>query len=197
MASLPGIVCLEGSWRERLDSTDSIEPALRCIESLGYANVVHKDVATESELVHYIDQWLGRSGKAMPSYRMGMFAFHGDARTIWLGAEEVTLDRFAEIIDGRASGRVLYFGSCGVLNVADDVLTDFCRITNARGIVGYTKAVDMLETVAFEVLLIKATLRATSYKPIYAKLCREHPEWTKRLGLRMAHKTWASPRTYT
>lgn len=190
-----GIVCFEGAWRQRLDSLESIEPALRCIESLGLASVIHKDVATDSELVHYVDQWLGRNGQAMPRYRMGMFAFHGDRRTICLGAEDIDLDRLAEIINGRAGGRVLYLGGCAVLALPDQELIDFCRSTGAKGVVGYTKDVEMLETVAFELMLIRATLQGSSFRPIYNRLVRDHPNWTKRLGLRMAHQTWSSPQS--
>lgn len=52
----------------------------------------------------------------------------------------------------------------------------------------------MIETAAFEMLLISDLLDAKNFKSVYTRLRRAHPQWTTSLGLRMAHKTWASER---
>lgn len=191
---MPGIVCFEGAWSEALDSRESIEPALRCLESFGLADVIHKDVGTKADLRHYVDKWLGKKGRAMPEYALGIFAFHGDRYGLVVGEDDIDLAGLAEILDGRATGRVIYLGGCEVLARPGKELKEFCQVTGAKGLVGYTKSVPYIETIAFEVLLIEATLLGSSFKPVYNKLVREHPEWTRRLGLRMAHKSWASDR---
>ena len=174
-----------------------MEPALRCIESLGIADVIHKDVATRAELEYYLDLWLGKRGTNMPGYQMGIFEFHGTRSTINLGSDDLSLSELADIIDGRAFNRVLFFGGCEVLAGSEQELKDFCRRTRAKGIVGFTKTVDFLETTAFEMVLLDSTLGKSNFKPIYTRLVKEHPKWTKKLGLRMAHGSWASDRTYT
>ncbi|WP_182611336.1 hypothetical protein [Dietzia sp. B19] len=190
----PGLVCFEGPWRDRLDSVETIEPALRCLESFEAARVIHKNVATRVELEYYLDKWLGPSGRAMPGYELGMLAFHGSRDTLYVGGDEVTLESLAEIISGRAEGKTLYLGGCEVLASPDETLIDFCRTTGARGLVGYSRPVDMIETAAFEMLLISDLLDAKNFKSVYTRLRRAHPQWTTSLGLRMAHKTWASER---
>lgn len=192
MSRLPGIVCFEGSWSDRLDGGESIEPALRCLESFGVAKVVHKDVATRGELEHYVGKWLGRSGRAMPTYGLGMFAFHGSRGGLTIGGEDLGLESLAEIIRGRASGRIIYLGGCDVLALPSEDLMWFCRETGAKGLVGYSRSIELVDAVAFEMVLIQTTLTGTSFKPIYNRLRRDHPDWTKRLGLRMAHRNWAS-----
>lgn len=97
------------------------------------------------------------------------------------------------MIGDRAVGRIIHLGGCGVLALPDEHLKYFCRRIHAKGLVGYTKSVEFLETVAFEIMLVRATLGTSAFKPIFTRLCREHPRWTSRLGLRMAHATWASP----
>lgn len=190
----PGLVCFEGSWRERLDSVETIEPALRCLEAFDVARVIHKNVATRGELKYYLDQWLGRAGRAMPGHGLAMLAFHGSRETLHVGSDEVTLDCLAEMIDGRAEGKTLYLGACGVLALPEEQLMEFCRATGARGVVGYSRPVGMIETAAFEMLLVSDLLESTNFKSVYTRLVRQHPQWTTSLGLRMAHKTWASER---
>jgi len=191
---LPGIICFEGSWKPRLDSLETVEPALRCLEAFGVTRITHRTVDTREELRYCVDKWLGASGRAMPAHGIGMFAFHGSRNTIYLGGGEVTLDELAEIIGGRGDGKILYLGGCGVLALPGDDLMEFCRSTGARGVVGYSRTVDFVETSAFEIVLLNNLVEATSFKPVYTRLRREHPEWTRVLGLRMAHRTWASER---
>lgn len=192
MAKPPGIVCFEGAWDQRLDSIETVEPALRCLEAFGAARIVHKNVGTYVDLEHYINKWLGRTGRGMPTFTVCMLAFHGTAGALHVGDDDYTLDELEELIDGRAVGRVIYLGGCSILSLPDDVLTGFCRRTGAKGIVGYTKQVDFIETSAFEIVLLYHVLSSTNFKSLYTRLRSQHPKWTKTLGLRMAHKTWAS-----
>ncbi|MGD8214266.1 DUF6642 family protein [Aestuariimicrobium sp. Y1814] len=194
VAPKDGILCLEGAWGEGFESRETIEPALRCLESFGLASIAHRDVATREELQYYIDRWLDPEDKAAAKYTMGMFAFHGAEGEIALGKELISLRELGKMIGRRAQRKVIYIGGCEVLGVEENELIDFCRVTGARGLVGYTKAVEFIETIAFEVMLIRTTFGRVQFKPIYDNLTKEHPYWTKRLGLRMATRSWASPR---
>lgn len=189
----PGVFCLEGSWDYSLDSRLSIESALRLLERNQTIRLVHRDVATRGEFDHYVDRWLRRELKGYDFLYLG---FHGTPKTLYVGDEEqLTLDEFAELIDGRCGGKVLYFASCKVLAADDDTLTDFCRRTGAKAVAGYTRDVDWVEAAAFELLLVSDLVRARNMKSAYTRLRKEYPEFTRKLGFRMAHATWASERS--
>lgn len=193
-----GILCIEGSWIGTLEGKASIEAALRCAESMGLADVIHKEVVSRADIQHYVDLWLGTRGQKLPAYRLGMFAFHGNRHGLSLpDGDTLSLDDLADVIGNRAYNRVIYVGGCNVLALPESDLTRFCVRTRARGLVGYTKAVPLLETAAFEMVLIEQLLGFANFKSTYTRLRRQHPEWTQRLGLRMAHATWASDRKIT
>jgi hypothetical protein len=189
----PGIFCLEGDWSRSIASRQSVEPLMRLLEDCGAARYVHRDVATRAELNFYIERWLRL---ARTKYPIGYFGFHGSSRTLHLSrSESMDLDELASQLGSRCSGRILYFGACSTLAVPDVVLMDFCSTTKAKGVVGYTKDVDFAESAGFEIHLLMDLLHASSFKPAYQRLCNNHPVLSKRLGLRMASATWASPRS--
>ncbi len=93
----------------------------------------------------------GRSGSTEP-IAAGVFAFEGDwdsdLRKQW------SIDT---MLDGRAEGRVIHFGSCSVMRARDDRLRTFRHNTRARAVIGYRKTVySNLELAAFELLLLEA-----------------------------------------
>ncbi|WP_419917278.1 DUF6642 family protein [Candidatus Poriferisodalis sp.] len=64
------------------------------------------------------------------------------------------------MINARAEGRVIHFGSCAVVRARDDRLRTFRRNTRARAVIGYRKTVySDLELAAFELLLLEALSR--------------------------------------
>jgi hypothetical protein len=80
------------------------------------------------------------------------------------------------------------------LATSDEQLRAFCTATEVRGIVGYTKSVPFLDSVGFEIYLLRELLYMKNLKSIYTKLMKNHPVLASELGLRMAHATWASDR---
>lgn len=188
----PGVFCLEGSWDYSLDNRLSIESVLRLLERNHTIRLVHRDVATRGEFDHYVDRWLRRELKGYDFVYLG---FHGTSETLYIGDAELNLDDFAELIDGRCEGKVLYFASCKVLAADDDTLIDFCRRTGAKAVAGYTRNVDWVEAAAFELLLVSDLVHARNMKSAYTRLRKEYPEFTRKLGFRMAHSTWASERS--
>ncbi len=169
----------------------SIEPALRLLERSDMISLVHRDVATSRELEYLLDKWLRMRSKR---YNLLCLAFHGSAQTLHLGADDITLDDIAEILEGRCQNKTVYLSSCSTLAADDDVLRDFCRRTKARAIVGYTKNVDWIESVAFELILISELVRRTNMKPAYDAIVKKHRGMASRLGFRMAHADWVSAR---
>jgi hypothetical protein len=191
MGKPPGVFCLEGDWGDSMESRLSIEPALRLLEAHEMIRLVHRDVATRAELEYYLDRWL-RGG--LRSYTLAYLGFHGSAQTLQVGDDEISLDELGQLLERRCSGKVLYLGSCGVLEAEDFVLQRFCRQTRARAVAGYTRDVEWVEAAAFELLVVQKLAWSTNMKPAYHWLTCTYPDLTKRLGFRMAHSNWSSDR---
>lgn len=189
MASRVGVFCLEGDWEDDLRSRSSVEPYLRLLEEFGFRRLIHRDVATVEEFDHYLARWLTRK---YLDYRVAYFAFHGARGSLCLGKEDLDLEQLAEMLDGRAEGRILYFGSCQTLDVSGDELRDFCARTRAQAIAGYTRTVDWLQSAAFDFLVLPKLLEAVKIKPVFNALERQHEGFVHTLGFRMATAAWAT-----
>ncbi len=194
MAVSKGIFCLEGAWDQKRDLTNrlSVEMQLRMFEGAGICAVIHRDVATLPEFEHYLKEWLKR--KYGP-YPLGYLAFHGTRGALSIGGADVTLEELTDIIGpGKATERILYFGSCSTMAAPEADLKTFCRKTGAKAIVGYTRQVDWMESAAFDCLLVPKLLKAISVKPVFTSLDKDYPNLVRRLGLRIATAKWATGR---
>ena len=180
-----GVLCLEGNWDlyDRLTSTSTVRPVLDLLAGENQIKFIHKDVATGDELEFYLRKWLQTQYQA---YNIGYLAFHGTPGALWVGKEEVTLNKLSEIIDGKGSGRILYFGSCSTLATdQEDEIKQFLKETKIKAVCGYNKDIDWIESAAFEVLLINAL---ACYQRIHAAhnyLQRDYPNLCKRLDFKM------------
>lgn len=185
----PGVFAFEGEWNSNLKKRLSVRPLVKFLEDSQGVKTIYKDIGTREEFFFYLDRWLQPRYKDHP---IGMFAFHGTARTLHLGDSKVTLDELASKIDGRAKGRILYFGGCKILELPNDEIEELRRVTRARAVVGYTKDVDFLESAAFELLLIDC-LSTFDKSPSRAKrqLLINYPNLSYRLGLKFVHATRA------
>lgn len=188
----PGVLCLEGDWEESLESRLSVESALRLLERAELIRLIHRDIGTYAEFEYYVDRWLDGELKG---YDFAYFGFHGTANTLCVGGRDVSLAALAELIDGRCTGKTLYFASCRGLAAADETLMAFCKQTRARAVAGYTRNIDWVEAAVFELLMVSDLTYSANMKSAYYRLRKEHPELTKKLGFRMAHSQWASERS--
>lgn len=184
-----GIYCFEGEWGSARDRR-TVEPVLSLLNDCEAVPYVHRNAATKDALKFYTEKWIRLS--SMP---IGYFVCHGDRGLLSFGDVDLTLDEFATILGSKCHDKILFFASCTTMAISDAELKALCKATNARGVVGYTRMVDFVEAAAFEVLLLRDLLSATHIKAAHTRMEREHPYLSKRLGLRMAHKTWASPRS--
>lgn len=187
----PGIFCLEGEWRGSMTDPQTVEHVLRLLEGAQTNDVIHRDVGTREELSYYATRW---TQKQYSNYGLGYFAFHGEKGCLWVGRERVSLQDLASTLAGRLNSRIIYMGSCSTLAAPDDDLRQFCKTTGAKALVGYTRDVDWIESAAFDVLLLWELTHSNSTRPIFTRLCRQYPDLTRRLGFRMAMKTWVSDR---
>ena len=145
-----GVFCLEGAWERRLDDRTSVLPTLELLERLGHARYVHRDVGTEQELYHYLKKW---SQRGYGAYSVLYFAFHGNRRGIEVGEGTVPLSDIAEKLQGKAAGRVIYFGSCQVMRDSA-AIEEFHKQTRAKAVVGFSKNIDWVESAAFDLMLL-------------------------------------------
>lgn len=181
----PGIFCLEGEWDSNMRQRDSVAPVLDLLERLRVAQVIHRDVATKQELWYYLKRWCQ---KGYDDFSVLSLVSHGDNGCLDFGHDKITLDEIAEFIDGRARGRVIYFGSCLTLAQVDEDLTGFVKRAGAKAVVGYSKVIPWLESAAFEVLLLDRMLRNNRSDAFFNHLVRDHGDFANNMGLVVATK---------
>ncbi len=176
-----GVFAFEGDWETDLRDPWSIEPMLRALEVIGELDCIRRNVATVPELEHYVDKWLQ---KRYAGYQVGYFGFHGEPGRLWLGGKRyVSLDDLETMIDGRAEGRVIHFGSCSVMRVSATRLKEFQENTQARAVIGYTRDVDSdLNWAAFEILLLEALSRYRQTGAPLRHLRENHGHLCDKLG---------------
>jgi hypothetical protein len=145
-----GVFCLEGDWESRMDDRTSVLPMLQMLEGLGIIKFIRRDVATEEELKHYLRRWSDYS-----SYKLLYLGFHGDPDWLDVGADGIDLQWLQEQIGERAKGKLIHFGSCSTLDVSKSRREQFRQTTKSRGLSGYRKEVDWIDSAAFELALLR------------------------------------------
>lgn len=173
-----GVFCLEGAWERRLDDRTSVLPTLDMLERLSIARYVHRDVGTEEELYHYLSKWAQRG---YGSYEVLYFAFHGVRGGIRVGRGIVPLADLAEKLQGKAAGRLVYFGCCDVMRDTAAV-EDFHKQTGAKAICGYTKNVEWVESSAFDLLLLNSLVSDQRIDARFNHLRSRYSDLTDALG---------------
>jgi hypothetical protein len=116
---------------------------------------------------------------------VGHFALHGSPGVISLeeGERDVRLKTLEHWIDGRAKGRVIFFGSCSTIDISDKRIQAFLDNTKASAVVGFTEDVDWLESAAFELLILEALTYFESPRKAKIHLEEKYEEFVDRLGL--------------
>lgn len=180
-----GVFCLEGAWEKRLDDRTSVFPTLEMLERLGVAQYIHRDVGTEEELYHYLSKWAQRG---YGTYEVLYFAFHGVRGGIRVGRGTVPLADLAEKLQGKAAGRLVYFGCCSVMGDRTAV-ADFYKETGAKAICGYTRDVDWIESAAFDLLLLSSLVSSQRIDARVNHVRTRYADLTKALGF-VSHPTY-------
>lgn len=182
---LPGIFCLEGEWDRDLRQRLSVEPVLELLERLRIARYIHRDVATVSEFEYYLKKW-GQKGYG--DFEILYLAMHGDMGTLHLGKDSLTLSRLAELIQGKAANRIIYFASCSTMLEDEGALKEFVKSTGARAAIGYWLDIDWLDSAGFEVFLLERLLRGKRSDAFFRGITTDHPQLVDKLGLTVATK---------
>lgn len=185
-----GVFCLEGEWDRDLRGRLSVEPILELLERLGAITYIHRDVATVGELQYYVDRWQERPYN---KYRVLYLAMHGDTGSVHLGRDNLDLGSLGEVLEGKCSESIIYFGSCMTMLGDEQALTDFVKRTGALAAVGYTQAIDWLRSSSFDVVLLEQLTRHLKDRRrmdfIFRRLTEQHGDYARDLGLTIAAKT--------
>ncbi|WP_433533787.1 DUF6642 family protein [Micromonospora sp. CA-249363] len=128
-------------------------PTLELLERLRQIRYIHRDVATLDELRYYLDQWLSRRYAA---YEVGIFAIDGSPGRLRLSKRhELDLAELMSWLQGRCSGKRLYFDCGTILRVPESTLDDIVEQTGAAMVCGFTRTIDWIESSAFDTVLIE------------------------------------------
>ncbi len=142
-----GILCIESIWFHDISSQrETMAPLVEFIAKSNQVPHAYFTVGTVSELQLRLEK--NRKAKFNTLYLCG----HGNVGKFFLEQEEVTLERLAEMMDGRYEGWNVHFGSCLIMKTGLPQLRRFKRKIGASRVSGYTKSVDWVESSAWDLL---------------------------------------------
>jgi hypothetical protein len=182
-----GVFCLEGEWETDLRRRDSVLPILELLERLGEIKWIHRDVATVGEAERYLKRW---SQRRYDDYMVLYLATHGEKGTLlWGTRESMTLSQLAKILGDSATDCWVYLASCLTL-FNESEIQQFVAQTGVEAVLGYRRAVDWIESAAFDVILLSemANFSGTPTK-FFEKLTARHGELARMLKFVVGTKT--------
>jgi hypothetical protein len=138
-----GIYCIEGLWDHgNIQDQSTVLPILDLLEKRGYCNYIYHDCATKSELEYFLEKWKKKT--INEKYPILYLAFHGDPSYIFLTHEDkYSLTQLAEFLGDKATGKIIYFGSCSTLNIDKRKINSFLEKTGAIAAIGYKRIKNM------------------------------------------------------
>lgn len=182
-----GVFAIEGDWSPKLTDRLTIEPLLAFMRSSRSVDVVHRRVGTPEAFADVAGRW---HQKQYRRYILGWFALHGSPGAVHFGRRRVlTLEQMGDLLEDRAKGKFIYFGSCETLRVPRGEIESFRQRTGARAVAGYVREVDWFESAAFEILLLDAFTWYRRSDAIERFLREKHSGLAKRVGFKMYYGT--------
>ena len=144
------IFCLEGDWGKDLREQSSIYASLMFLDKNCDIKNIHKHCGTKESLFYYLSQW---KLKKYSDFSICYLAFHGFEGEILVGKEAVTLEEIADILKDSCKDKIIFFGSCLVLQAERSRIDEFLKKTGALCVCGYKVSVDFLISSVFEMLV--------------------------------------------
>ncbi len=178
----PKVFCVEGEWSPRLTDQFSVLPLLVYLKGVGQIDFIHRQVETVEGLLNVVRRW---PQKQYTAYSLGYFGFHGEPGRLLLGRRSLELEELGEVLRGKCAGKVLYFGSCALMDIPTRRIQRFRRLTGARCVAGYREDVDFFESAAFDMLLLEALTWYRRMDAVDNWLGSEYGQLVRRLSFRM------------
>ena len=145
------IYCLEGNWEKDLRRKMSVDFSLMFLEKNCDIKYIHKHCGTKETLMYYLSAWKLKKYK---SYSICYLAFHGLEGEIIIGKDCITLEEIADELKGACTDKIMFFGSCLVLQADRSRINNFLEKTGALCVCGYKASVDFLASSVFEMLVM-------------------------------------------
>ena len=175
------IFCLETEWEQSvydLTHDTQAKPLLEFLKSSNIIDFIFRKVATKSDFDYYISHLKQASYK---NYTIVYLCFHGLKGLISFADSRGNSDKgkydlmdLAEDNPHLFDNKIVHFGSCKTLNMNEDKITEFKKLTGALMVTGYKSSVEMTGSFIFEAWLLN-----TLYK---------HPNFRAKRLLDLAHK---------
>lgn len=177
------VACWEALYSDHYRDRSSVLPTLELLQRLGWIEFSHRPALSLNKVVSEIDQWLSEED-AGGLRSMLYLAGHGDMGR-FEALEPFGQAELGEALKGRLAGRVVHIGACNSASPEPsktDSLTALKRITRATKVTGYTKAVDWVESAAFETLLFSTLAFYERPGTALSYVTDEYQELADRLG---------------
>ncbi|SMC56804.1 DUF6642 family protein [Janibacter indicus] len=178
----PAIWAMESKWSPSVRDVRSVTPVLNALQAAGAARYAHVVINSPEDF----DKQLKRLGqKQHEDFTIGYIAMHGSPGKVYTGRKSIDLVSTGQKLpSGALKKKVLHFGSCSVLT-DEDQQQELLKALGAKAITGFTKDVDWMECLAFELLLFSALsyYQRSSYAETYIR--KHHGEFAERLGFVM------------
>ena len=182
----PGIFCIEGDWSSDLADRASVRDMLDMLETVDGIPFIHEHVGDSVDAFELaLKRW---KQKKYSQYSILYFAFHGKPDKLLLGRHVMPLERIATILKGTCSKRILYFGSCSVLQIPEEKSVRFREETAAEAVVGFTRDVSWIASAALDLILLEALALNDSEAMVEKWLRKEYGALAGHLGLRMFYE---------
>jgi hypothetical protein len=184
-----GIYCIEGLWDHgNIQDQSTVLPILDLLEKRGYCNYIYHDCATKSELEYFLEKWKKKT--INEKYPILYLAFHGDPGYIFLTHEDkYSLTQLAEFLGDKATGKIIYFGSCSTLNIDKRKINSFLETTGAIAAIGYKRDIDWIQSTACDLFVFEAlqsdSLDTKGIKNMHKKIITDYGNLHKILELRV------------
>lgn len=177
------ILCIESAWSTDPDvekqTVSNLLNDLRADADGGDIDYTRQYCASKSQLKRLMEQL------DFKPFDVIYFASHGRPGKLDLARDTVSVETLADYMDGRATGKVIYFASCAVLNLNDDELRSIVKRTGAKYICGYTTFVDWTQSRAMDGLVLQAMAKYQRPTWLWKSLMKQYADLMKQTGFYM------------
>lgn len=146
------IFCIEGDWHPDLREKDTIENALKFMETASGMKIkyIHRHCSTHEELQNRIVEY---NKRRYNKFSIFYLAFHGVPNGLKLNNKQIlTLDELADMAENKLRNKILHLGSCETLNINRRDIKRFLDKTGALCVSGFKKEVPFVSSTIFDVL---------------------------------------------
>lgn len=175
---LKNIACLESLWNDDVQDHLTMLPILDVVSKTYEIQTSYLTCNTEAELEFNLGL-LARQKK----YSVLYLAFHGAIGEIELAdGTSVDLTRLAEMMGRKFKNWIVHFGSCSTAGADADTLEEFVDSTGITAAMGYTEAIDWIESAAMDMILLSSLQEYVDLAAMRKKIDRDYGCLVERLG---------------